>query len=166
IQIWRVVGLMGGDSLQAWDAEGKPQTAPLPVRALSGTASDQMALWAQHYTPDGPVPDERACCPLAIPYLAMKDPKEKRNAAMTRLDKGLIGGPLVNVHGLSVHATWTPLAGEAFSMAAWGCVGTWNTSRASAHFGIAADGTVIQFVLATYAAYAQGNPGDFHWLSV
>jgi hypothetical protein len=166
IQIWRVVGLMDGDSLQAWDSDGRPQTAPLPVRGLTASGSDLMSQWAQHYTPGSPVPDPRGCCPFAIPYLAMKDPQEKRGAAMTKLDTDLVGGPLVNVHGLSVHATSTPKPGEAFGMAAWGCVNTWNTSRASAHFGIATDGTVVQFIMTNFRAFAQGDPGDFHWVSV
>jgi hypothetical protein len=53
-------------------------------------------------------------------------------------------------------------------MAAWGCVETWNTGGlgAGAHFGIAADGTVVQFIVASFIAFAQGFPGDSRWISV
>jgi hypothetical protein len=166
IQIWRVTGLAGGDSLQAWDAEGRPQTAPLPVRALKGKPADVIDLWAQHFTPGGPVPDDRACCSFATPYLALKDPKPKRGAAMTRLLDARIGGPLVNAHGLAVHCTAASSLGDAFGMAAWHCVETWNDHKASAHFGIAADGTLVQFISANFIANAQHDPGNFHWHSV
>src|SRR5262249_6737427 len=36
----------------------------------------------------------------------------------------------------------------------------------SAHFGISGDGTIVQFVPTTFQAFAQGTPGDYHWISV
>ena len=37
---------------------------------------------------------------------------------------------------------------------------------ASAHFAIAGDGTVMQFVPTNFWAFAQGSPANEHWLSV
>ncbi len=169
IQVYQIAGLKNGDEIQGWAADGRPYTAAIPVE-LKKPGGDVIQDWADHYyTPGartGRTPNDQACCNFAVPYLALKDPNPKRKAEMPKLHSGLVGGPLVVVHGLAVHATAARALNAPFEMAAWGCVGTWNKSRASAHFGVAGDGTVIQFVPVSHGAYAQGNPGDRHWISV
>jgi hypothetical protein len=51
-------------------------------------------------------------------------------------------------------------------MASWGTIPTWNGNGASAHFGIAGDGTIIQFIPTNRIANAQHTPGNLHWASV
>jgi hypothetical protein len=98
----------------------------------------------------------------AVPYLALG---QKGQAAMTPLVDGCIGGKLGNVHGLAVHCTAGPIGPSPYGVAQNRCVNTWNGNNASAHFAIAGDGTVIQFIPTNFVANAQmaANP---YWISV
>lgn len=102
-------------------------------------------------------------CPLAIPYLTLRDAKM---GGMTVLKDSTVGGPLGSVHGLAVHTTVGTEARSPYLMVRWGCVEGWNARGVSAHFGVAGDGTLIQFVPVTFKAYAQHSPGNEHWISV
>lgn len=167
IQVYSASGLQTGDQIQGWDGAGLPQTAPMPVRVLTEAAGDVMDHWALRRASGDGVPDARACCHLAIPYISIPDPMPKRGGRMSKLKADHIGGPMANIHGLSIHSTAGSSGRSAFEMACFGCVNTWNAQGpVSAHFGVSGDGTIIQFVPTTFQAFAQGTPGDYHWLSV
>jgi hypothetical protein len=108
-------------------------------------------------------PQIRGVCDFAVPYLAMRDPVM---GGMAALKDSTAGGALINVHGLAVHTTAGTEARTPFQMARWGCVEPWNNRGVSAHFGIAGDGTLVQFVPVTFKAYAQYSPGNEHWISL
>jgi hypothetical protein len=165
-RVYRGDGLHNGDEIQALDVASGQSIASLTVIELTTSASSLMDLWVQQFKANGSRPDDRACCDLATPYLTLTDPVATRGDRMTRLDPKRIGGPLDNVHGLSVHCTSGSPSPSAFDMATYHCVKTWNAGDASAHFGIAGDGTIVQFVVTTFGANAQGDPGDSHWISV
>jgi hypothetical protein len=142
---------------------GARYTGALSVVGGSGAPSKNhlIASWAAQYDTN-PIPSSDYLFPDAIPYLALRHPKQGPCPAL--LEK-CIGGRLVQVSGLAVHCTAGPPA-HAFGMAAWHCVQTWNSNGASAHFGISDDGQVIQFISADHIANAQHDPGNRSWLSV
>lgn len=163
IQVVTLYGLKGGDFVRAWDKNGLPQTAPLPTLQLASGAPSVMKSWAAALASKAAYPLPRGLCPFAAPYLALSDAKFGK---MPELKASCVGSPINNVHGLAVHCTAGNDASNAFKMAAWRCVPTWNKNGASAHFGIAGDGALVQFVPASHIAYAQGSPGNTHWISV
>jgi hypothetical protein len=163
IQIYSATGLAAGDEIYGLLADGRRYTGALRVRVLKGTPGDVMKLWAQSYRA-GEADADLATCDDAIPYVAMEE--KKKGWKMEELKDSAVGGPLYEVHGLAVHTTAGTEARTPFQMASFGCVGTWNTRGVSAHFGVAGDGTLVQFVPASFVAYAQMSPGNEHWVSV
>jgi hypothetical protein len=101
--------------------------------------------------------------PGAYPYLVLGD---RPGAPMTRLANRCYGNPLPDINGLAVHCTGGSGSGTPYALANYGCVNGWNQRQASAHFAIAGDGTVIQFIPTNFSAFAQGSPANEHWLSV
>lgn len=118
--------------------------------------------WAANYGQGRP-PPSNMLYPGAVPYLCLGD---RATTPMTRLANKCYGNPLPEINGLAVHCTAGPGTSAAYGLANNICVNTWNNNGASAHFAIAADGTVIQFVPASFSAFAQGSPANEHWLSV
>jgi hypothetical protein len=163
VQIFALPGLKNGDEIYGMLPDGVSRfTSALKIVLHANTATDVIADWAQHYKA-GEAFDRPHLYPDAVPYLALSD---KGQGAMARLEDRCIGGALNAVHGLAVHTTAGTDARSPFQTARWGCVPTWNTNQASAHFAISGDGTVIQFVPADWVAYAQGSPGNENWISV
>jgi hypothetical protein len=116
--------------------------------------------WAADYVTGSP-PPSGDLYPGAIPYLSLGT----RYAPVTRLPDRCFGNPLPQINGLAVHCTGGAAYHTAFELAQ-ACLASWNTRVASAHFAIAGDGTVVQFIPASFSAFAQGNPADQSWLSV
>lgn len=165
LQVYSVTGLKNNDTLVAWrSADNRPSTTELPVYELRNTPSGMMREATSWYGIQGPFRNE-AICSLAVPYLALKHATQ---GGMTELNDANVGGPLSSVHGLSVHTTAGRDDRSPYIMARWGCVETWNSGGhgASAHFGIAGDGTLVQFVPTSFVAHAQYSPGNEHWISV
>ena len=162
IQVYSLSGLKEGDQLFGLTADGARYTGALSVRVLGDTANGVIEQWARHYLAGEPFPNN-SLYPDAAPYLALSDPHQGN---MIKLKEKCIGGPLFNVHGLSIHCTAGAPSPTPFGMAAWHCVNTWNNNGASAHFGIAGDGTVVQFIPTNFVANAQFEPGNSHWVSV
>jgi hypothetical protein len=160
-QVFTITGLRQGDTLLGVMANGQAFTNPLPVYELNGTPSGIMQEAASLYGVD--LPRHHGISFYAIPYLALRDAKM---GGMATLRDATAGGPLMNVHGLAVHTTAGTDARSAYLMARWGCVETWNQKGVSAHFGVAGDGTLVQFLPVTHIAYAQYSPGNEHWISV
>lgn len=159
---YTATGLKAGDQIFGLTSLGGRYTGALTV-VNSGTASSKnhlIASWAAHYK-DNPKPNSDFLYPNAIPYLALKHPKQGPCPALA---EKCIGGSLKRVSGLAVHCTGG--MGDAFAMAAWQCVPTWNKNGASAHFGIGGEGKVVQFISADRIANAQHDPGNLSWLSV
>jgi hypothetical protein len=160
IQMFTVTGLRDGDRLIG-AANGVMATQELPVHELRDIPSGRMreaAQWSGVTVGRPPLP---GICPHAMPYLAIGDPKM---GGMPDLwDSPLLLG---SVNGLAVHTTAGNDVRSAFQMTRWGCVEPWNSRRVSAHFGIAGDGTLVQFVPATFVAAAQFDPGNQYWISV
>jgi|GEM_PF-4639709 len=163
IQVYTVAGLKDGDKLVGVLPDDTPYTAALLVRELTGSANDIIEAWARANAA-GEGYYSRALYSQAVPYLALED--ARRGIKMEKLKPRCIGGPLQDVNGLAVHATGGTDTRSAFQMARFGCVDVWNGNGASAHFGIAGDGTVVQFIPATFIANSQLNPGNGHWISV
>lgn len=163
IQVYTVTGLREGDTLVGALANGQPRTEVLPVHELRYTPSGLMREAANEFTAKGGRPQIWGICNHAIPYLALRDAKM---GGMAVLKDSTAGGPLVDVHGLAVHTTAGTDVRSPYQMTRWGCVEVWNARGVSAHFGIAGDGTLVQFVPANFVAYAQYNPGNQHWISV
>ncbi|MEZ5583463.1 MAG: peptidoglycan recognition family protein [Candidatus Competibacteraceae bacterium] len=164
IDVYTITGLQEGDTLVGMRYKDRqPGTRALPVYALRNTPSGMMREATSWYGIQGPYRN-RGICPLATPYLALRH----GTMGMTVLNDANVGGPLLNVHGLAVHTTAGRDDRSAYTMARWGCVETWNGGGygASAHFGIAGDGTLVQFVPVDFVAHAQYNPGNQHWISV
>ena len=133
-------------------ATGEPSSDP---------AARIIERWAANYVPGRP--PSNLLYPGAVPYLLLgKGP----GAPMTRLANRCYGNPLPAINGLAVHCTGGPGSGAPYVVANNRCVNTWNGNGASAHFAIAADGTVMQFVPTNFSAFAQGSPANEHWLSV
>jgi len=116
--------------------------------------------WADNYIP-GAAP-HNSLYPGAVPYLALASP----GRPITRLVNACYGNPLPSINGLAVHCTAAFPTNDAYGVSNYICVPGWNARVASAHFAIAGDGTVIQFIPTSYSAFAQGKPGDLSWLSV
>jgi hypothetical protein len=163
IQVFQVSGLKDGDQITGFLDDGTPYTRPLAVRELTGSANDIIEAWAKARAA-GEAYTNRGLYPQAVPYLELED--ARRGIKMAKLADKCIGGPISDINGLSVHSTAGFPERSAFQMTRFGCVDVWNGNGASAHFGIAGDGTVVQFIPATFAANAQFNPGNRHWLSV
>jgi hypothetical protein len=167
-QTYTASGLKTGDTIQAWDGDGKPQTAALPVTVRSAT--DLIETWAAHFAGVGQnTPNDRVCCRWAVPYLALKDHDKKGQELKTKMPKlasKCIGPTIASVHGLAVHCTTGNPSRTPFHMVSWGLVPTWNGNGASAHFAIAGDGTIVQLIPTNRVANAQHSPGNFHWISV
>ncbi|MDS4068550.1 MAG: peptidoglycan recognition family protein [Candidatus Competibacter sp.] len=160
LQEFQVTGLREGDTLIGVTASGQPRTEALPVYELRNTPSGLMRQAAnESKLLRWSIP---GICPDAIPYLAIQNPKM---GAMPVL-KDLIVKPLMNVRGLAIHTTAGTAARSPYVMARWGCVEPWNSHNVNAHFGVAGDGTLVQFVPTTFVAYAQYSPGNEHWISV
>jgi hypothetical protein len=160
---YTATGLKPGDQIYGLTSLGIRYTGALSVVAAGGATSKNHLIdsWAAHYR-QNPKPSSDYLYPGAVPYLALKDPKQ---GACPRLAEKCIGGPLAKVSGLAVHCT-AGGAVSAFHMAAWHCVPTWNANSASAHFGIGGEGQVVQFISADRIANAQRDPGNLSWLSV
>jgi hypothetical protein len=163
VYIYSLPRLQNGDLIYGMLPDGVSRfTGALKIVIHSNSANDVIAEWAQHLKA-GETVDRPHLYPQATPYLALSD---KAQGAMIKLNDGSIGGALNAVHGLAVHTTAGTDARSPFLTARWGCIPKWNTSVASAHFAIAGDGTVIQFVPTDWVAYAQGSPGNENWISV
>lgn len=163
IQVYTVTGLRHEDKLIGVRyKDRRPDTDELPVIELGNTPSALMREATSWFGVLGgrQIP---GICPLAVPYLTLHDAKM---GGMTVLKDSTAGGPLGSVHGLAVHTTAGTEARSPYLMARWGCVEVWNARGVSAHFGVAGDGTLIQFVPVTFKAYAQYSPGNEHWISV
>jgi hypothetical protein len=161
IQEFLVTGLREGDTLVGVSPGGHPRTDPLPIYELRNTPSGLMREAANksqylRWSVQG-------ICPDAIPYLAMRDPKM---GDMAVLNDMAATGPIQNIHGLAVHTTAGTSARSPYLMARWGCIEVWNKLGVNAHFGVAGDGTLVQFMPTTFVAFAQYSPGNEHWLSV
>lgn len=163
IQVYLIAGLKDGDKIVGVLADETPYTAAVQVRELTGAANDIIEAWARANAAGEPY-SNRTLYPQAVPYLALED--AKRGIKMEKLKARCIGGPLSDVNGLAVHATGGFDTRSAFQMARFGCVDVWNGNGASAHFGIAGDGTVVQFIPASFIANSQLSPGNSHWISV
>lgn len=164
----KVLGESGGGSFRVAGTLGvnpsfnQPTGAPFATGVRSNDpAARAIESWAANYTP-GATPPSGHLYPDAIPYLALGT----RASPMTRLENRNLGNPLTDVRGLAVHCTAGGVTRSPYAMANGGCVVGWNTRRASAHFGISHDGTVVQFIPTSHSAFAQGSPGDEHWISV
>ncbi len=160
IQVYSASGLRNGDEIYGMLANGGRFTGALTVRQLKD-AGGIIELWAKALADEKPFSNPYIY-PNGVPYLALADAKQGK---MTKLDTKCFGGPLRSVHGLAIHATSGTDARTPYQMARYGCVETWNRVRASTHFGIAGNGTVIQFLPTSLTAFAQGSPGNSHWLS-
>jgi hypothetical protein len=119
-----------------------------------------MEDWAARYEPNSN-PGNRFLYSGAIPYLALGNPARPMPALVDRN----YGNPLPHVFGLSIHCTAGTSGRDAYTMSNFGCVLGWNGRTASAHFAIAGDGTVVQFIPTSFTAFAQGG-ADSSWLSV
>lgn len=162
IQEYLVTGLQEGDALVGVSAGGQRRAGPLPVYELrnSPTGLIREAASKSEYL-RWSVP---GICPHAVPYLALHDGKLGAMAELIGSAAG--GGLLLNVHGLAVHTTAGTDTRSAFQMARWGCVPVWNQLGVGAHFGVAGDGTLVQFTPTGFMAFAQFSPGNEHWISV
>lgn len=100
-------------------------------------------------------------CPFAVPYLQHKSPGTKP------LDAKNIGPAIQQVRGLAIHTTWGIVDAKVEQTVSI-CCNTWNSAgvATSAHFAIAADGTLLQFVPTNRKAYAQGGRADDYYISV
>ena len=152
--------LPGTVGMQADPAEQVPR-----FYATGEPSSDPAARiierWAANHVPGRP--PSNVLYPGAIPYLILgKQP----GAPMTRLANRCYGNPLPAINGLAVHCTGGQGTGAPYVVANNGCVNGWNQRVASAHFAIAGDGTVMQFIPTNFSAFAQGSPANEHWLSV
>jgi hypothetical protein len=168
IQTFMVYGLIQNDELKGVSSDGSVVVQAIRVRVDQHGANSRIREWADQWVANDGffVPSDHSLCVQAIPYLAMKN---KKGQKMTELLEDNIGGPLVRVHGLSLHCTGES-GGAAFDVANGHCVSTWNGNiakfKTSAHFALAIDGTLMQIVPCDRVAYAQGDPGDQYWLSV
>jgi hypothetical protein len=160
---YSATGLKPGDQIFGLTNLGARYTSALSVVSGGGTPSKNhlIASWAAQYATN-PIPSSDYLFPDAIPYLALRHPTM---GPCPTLQENCIGGRLASVSGLAVHCTAGPPA-DAYHMAAFHCVQTWNSNSASAHFGIDRDGQVIQFISADHIANAQHDPGNRSWLSV
>lgn len=164
VQTFRATGLTAGDQIVGLLPDGVTRyTAPLPVRVLGSSASAVMTQWAAALARGETFTGRGLFTAGATPYTAISDPKM---GTMKLLTDAAVGGPLNDVNGLAVHTTAGTDARTPFQMARWGCVETWNGKQVSAHFGVAGNGTLVQFVPATFVANAQRDPGNRHWISV
>ena len=127
----------------------------------SDPAARIIERWAADYVPGNP--PSNFLYPGAVPYLILGT---HAGAPMTRLANRCYGNPLPAINGLAVHCTGGPGSVAPYAVANNICVNTWNRNGASAHFAIAGDGTVMQFVPTNFSAFAQGSPANEHWLSV
>jgi hypothetical protein len=166
-RVYQATGLKDGDEIYAETNFGHRYLGPLKVKAISVAAPDPIEAWANRLKKEpGYTPTEAGLCPLAVPYLAL-------GPGLKKLNEKLIGGPLLNVHGLAVHTTGMGGSRNALQTAYNGCVDTWNTNYAnkgkdgiaSAHFAISSTGDIVQIIPTTRIAWAQGN-GDWNWISV
>ncbi len=160
-QVYHVTGLRQGDTLVGATPNGDVLTVPLPVFELRNTPSGLMREAANAFAAKGGRPKIAGICNDAVPYLAL------RHATMTGMTVLWdTHHPLQSVHGLAVHTTAGDTNRSPYVMARFGCVQPWNSGTVSAHFGVARDGTLVQFVPTTFVAHAQFDPGNQHWISV
>lgn len=165
ISLYTATGLKDGDEIYGMLDDKRRYTGVLTARKPSNDDRTLIKRWADAVKA-GQKFGHPKLCDFAVPYLAV-DPKQK----VTPLDDRNIGGPLNKVRGLAMH---TAGAGNGtrspFQMVEYGMVGTWNKNvekfRASSHFGIAGDGTLVQFIPTSLKAWTQGDPGDHYWVSV
>jgi hypothetical protein len=168
-RIYQAYGLKPGDEIDAVATDdGHRAAGPLTVTEVSGTAGDVMQDWANKLKANPAYkPSEPFLCAIATPYLALT----LGTLTPSRLNEKLVGFPMTAVHGLSVHCT-AGATRNAWGTAINGCVNTWNHNYetsgfvAAAHFAISAEGTIVQFIPTNRIAWAQGNPGDYNWISV
>jgi hypothetical protein len=170
--VYQATGLRSGDKIHAVGSDGRRYSLALPITVATqaaGTAAATMRAWADRLREDHSYkPTEPSLCPLATPYLALT----KNGVAATALSDALVGGPMAAVHGLSIHTTGGGGNRDDFGTAIYGCVNTWNANYeasgfiASTHFAISWDGVIVQIVPTDRIAWAQGNPGDYNWISV
>lgn len=101
-------------------------------------------------------------CPLAIPYLQRLPPNTKP------LNQRNVGPSIQKVKGLAIHTTWGFAGAAATEKTVSACLNTWNAAGVPtcAHFAIAYDGTLLQFVPVNRIAWAQGGQADQCYLSV
>jgi hypothetical protein len=163
IQVFQIAGLKDGDKILGVLADGTRYIPALTVRELTSGANDIIEAWTKARAA-GEAYSARGLYPQAVPYLELED--KRRGIKMPKLAAKCIGGPISDINGLSVHSTAGFDTRPAFNMAKFGCVDVWNGNGASSHFGISGDGTVVQFIPATFGANAQFNPGNQHWISV
>jgi N-acetylmuramoyl-L-alanine amidase len=118
---------------------------------------DLMRQWADNYG------DFRSSfiCPWAVPYLL------KLPSGVEPLKASKMGGQIQKVRGLAIHTTWGNTS-RTVEQTVGGTVGQWNNAggAVSAHFAIAADGTLLQIVPTNRVAWAQGGQSDQYYLSV
>jgi N-acetylmuramoyl-L-alanine amidase len=166
-------GGAGGGSFRAAGTLGVNVGGPTvtgPPFATGTRSNDPAAVaietWAANYT-RGAAPPSPDLYPGAIPYLSLGTAA----APMLRLENRNLGNRLSEVRGLAIHCTGGSNTRNAFTMARFGCVPGWNAAlrnngiATSAHFAIAGNGDVVQFIPTSHSAFAQG-PGDPYWISV
>lgn len=170
VRVIRVTGLQNGDEIYGMTKLGQRYTTVLTVRTVSSKSNDIIQDWANHLKTNLDYkPTQAGLCPIAIPYLALKDGK---NSA-TKLEDNLIGDALSIIHGLAIHTTGAGGGRNEFQTAIYGCVQVWNKDytesgnrrKASTHFAIASNGKIVQIVQTSHKAWAQGL-GDRNWISV
>lgn len=100
-------------------------------------------------------------CPFAVPYLQHKSPNTKP------LNPKNIGPAIQKIRGLAIHTTWGIIGAEVATTVSI-CCNTWNAAGVPtcAHFAIASNGTLLQFVPNNRIAWAQGGQADQYYLSV
>ncbi len=100
-------------------------------------------------------------CPHAVPYLQFKGPN------VAALNPKNIGPSIQKIRGLAIHTTWGRVQCEVETTVSI-CCNTWNNAGrpTSAHFAIASNGKILQFVPHNRIAWAQGGQSDQYYLSV
>lgn len=121
--------------------------------------------WAARFQRGDRNPNNRFLYPDATPYLAVQPPKGKGWGPVAHLQDKCYGEKLNIAYGLAIHCTTGHPSRSAYELAQNGCLPRWNELGISAHFGIAGDGTVVQFVPTNFQAFAQ-NEASAQWISV
>lgn len=101
-------------------------------------------------------------CPLAIPYL------QRLPSSAKPLNPKFMTKSIQKVRGLAIHTTWGSAGNVSPEWTVSACLNTWNAAGrpTSAHFALATDGTLLQFVPLDRCAWAQGGNSDLWYLSV
>jgi hypothetical protein len=125
------------------------------------TRNDLMQQWSDAIDAGEPF-GHPGTCPLAIPYL------QRKPASAKPLNPKFTTRPIQKVRGLAIHTTWGSAGSVSPEWTVSACLNTWNAAGVptSAHFALAADGTLLQFVPLDRCAFAQGGNADLWYLSV